>query len=125
MKCELGDIILLNKFLYPDGTAGTLHSFVVVGTERDELEVLPFEYLCFLISSQKEKERYPYNVPIKKDNINCLQRDSHVKCDYMYTGIKEDDILMKVGYVTEEQLDLLFDTYLKSEEDRVTNPNTG
>jgi hypothetical protein len=118
---ELGDIILLNKFFYPDGTKGTLHGFVIIGMERDEFEVLPFEYLCFLISSQKEKEKYLYNVPIKKDNTNRLQKDSHVKCDYMYTGIKKDDILMKVGYVTEEQFDLLIDTYLKSEEDRMNN----
>jgi len=118
MTYEVGDIILLNKFLYPDGTEGTLHSFVVVGIEKDELEVLPFEYLCFLISSQKSKEKYPYNIPIKKDSINCLQKDSHVKCDYMYTGIRKDDILMKVGYVTDEQLELLLDTYLKSEEER-------
>ena len=118
MKCELGDIVLLNKFMYPDGTKGTLHSFVVVGAESDELEVLPLEYLCFLVSSQKSKEKYPYNVPIKKDETNRLQRDSHVKCDYMYTGIKEDDILMKIGYVTEEQFEVLLDTYFESEQDR-------
>jgi len=115
MKCEIGDIVLINQFKYPDGKIGSLHSFVVIDIEKDELEVLPFEYLCFLISSQKEKERYPYNVPIKKDNINRLKVDSHVKCDYIYNGIKKDDIIMIVGRVTEEQYETFIKIYNESQ----------
>ena len=115
MKCEIRDIVLIHDFKYPDGKIGSLHSFVVIDIEKDELEVLPFEYLCFIISSQKEKESYPYNVPLKKDSTNRLLKDSHVKCDYIFSGIKEDDIIMVVGSVTPEQYEKFIDVYIESQ----------
>jgi len=111
MNCEIGDIVLISNFKYSDGSDGSLHSFVVIDVEKDELEVMPLEYLCFLISSNKSKESLPHNVPLKKDNINRLQRDSHVKCDYIYEGITKDDILMVVGLVTPEQLESFWDAF--------------
>jgi len=123
MKCEIGDIVLVSNFMYPDGSDGSLHSFVVIDIENDELDLMPFEYLCFLISSKRTKENYPYNIPIKKDDINGLIVDSHVKCDFIYEGIRKDDILMIVGTVTPEQLDSFWDAYeayldkIKSSED--------
>ena len=114
MKYEVGDIVLIHDFKYSDGKSGSLHSFVIVYVEKDEFEILPFEYLCMLISSQKEKESYPYNMPIKRDNINGLKRDSHVKCDYIYEGIKEKDIFMKVGIVTDEQYETIINLHMQS-----------
>lgn len=111
MNCQIGDIILVSNFRYPDGRDGSMHSFVVIDIEQDELEIMPFEYLCFLISSNKAKENLPFNVPIKKDSVNRLKKDSHVKCDYIYEGIKKDDILMVVGSVTPEQLESFWDVY--------------
>ena len=111
MNCKIGDIVLINSFKYPDGSDGSLHSFVVVDIENDEVGLLPFEYLCFLISSRESKEDFPYNIPIKKDNTNRLKKDSHVKCDYIYEGIRKDDIIMVVGSVTPEQLDSFWDAY--------------
>ena len=119
MKCEIGDIVLIHDFKYPNGKLGSLHSFVVIDIEKDELEVLPFEYLCFLISSQKEKESYPYNVPLKKDNANGLLKDSHVKCDYIFGGIKQDDIIMVVGSVTPEQYEKFIEVYLESQKENL------
>ena len=111
MICEIGDIVLVNNFKYPDGSDGSLHSFVIIEIENDELELMPLEYLCFLISSKGLKENYPYNIPIKKNSVNRLIVDSHVKCDFIYEGIKKDDILMIVGSVTPEQLDSFWDAY--------------
>ena len=116
MKCKVGDIVLINHFKYPSGAEGSLHSFVVIDIKKDELEIMPFEYLCFLISSNKSKENSPYNLPIKKDHINRLKSDSHVKCDYIYEGIKEDDIIMIVGAVTPEQYKAFIELYLESQE---------
>ena len=117
MEIKIGDIVLISSFRYPDGSDGSLHSFVIIDIEQDELGVMPFEYLCFLISSRESKERLPYNVPIKKDGINRLLRDSHVKCDYIYEGIKRDDVIMVVGSVTPEQMEsfwVAYDMFLDS-----------
>jgi len=111
MNCEIGDIVLVSNFKYPDGSDGSLHSFVVIEIENDELDLMPFEYLCFLISSNATKENYPYNIQLKKDDTNRLIVDSHVKCDFVYEGIRKDDILMIVGSVTPEQLDSFWDAY--------------
>ena len=94
MDCSIGDIVLVSNFRYPDGSDGSLHSFVVIDIEKDELGIMPLEYLCFLISSKKAKENLAFNVPIKKDSTNRLQMDSRVKCDYIYEGIKKDDIFL-------------------------------
>ena len=102
MRYGKGDIVLVNDFVYPDGGKGTLHSFVVTGAKGEEVDLIPLEYLCFLISSQKSKEELPFNEPIGKDGGNRLQKDSHVKCDYLY-GIPEEKIIMHVGSVTPEQ----------------------
>ena len=111
MECEIGDIVLVSNFKYPDGSDGSLHSFVVIDIEQDELGILPFEYLCFLISSNKSKEGFLQNIPLKKDDTNRLLTDSHVKCDYIFDGIKKDDILMIVGSVTQQQLDSFWDAF--------------
>ena len=62
MICDIGDIVLVSNFKYPDGSDGSLHSFVVIDIENDELDLMPLEYLCFLISSKDAKEGYPYNI---------------------------------------------------------------
>ena len=111
MECNIGDIVLVNNFKYPDGSDGSLHSFVVIEIENNELDLMPLEYLCFLVSSNKIKENLPYNIPLKKDSFNRLKHDSHVKCDFIYDGIRKDDILMVVGTVTPNQLDLFWDAY--------------
>ena len=111
MICEVGDIVLVSNYRYPDGSDGSLHSFVVIDIKNDALDLMPLEYLCFLISSNSSKENYPYNIPLKKNDINRLIVDSHVKCDFIYEGIRRDDILMIVGSVTPEQLDSFWDAY--------------
>jgi hypothetical protein len=40
MICEIGDIVLVNNFKYPDGSDGSLHSFVIIEIENDELELI-------------------------------------------------------------------------------------
>jgi len=104
MKCEIGDIVLVNNFTYPDGTKGTLHKFVVIDINQDEFELVNLDYLCLIISSNVNKtnttnRNFLYNEPIPPTTESGLRHDGHVKCDYLYS-IKEDDIFMKVGTVT-------------------------
>lgn len=104
MKCEIGDIVLVNNFKYESGAEGTLHSFVVVDIVKDEFEIINLDYVCFLISSNMNKSNdvninYPYNEPIEPTEESGLKKRSHVKCDYLYDKIKENDIFMRIGTI--------------------------
>ena len=119
MKCEIGDIVLVNNFAYKDGSPGTLHSFVVMDIIMDEFEIVNLDYLCFLISSNMKKSNdtnpyFPYNEPIEPTDENGLLRRSHVKCNFLYEKIKEKDIIMRVGTVTPQQYQRFMELYKNS-----------
>ena len=116
MRCEIGDIVLVNNFKYPNGTAGSLHSFVVMGIRQDEFELVNLDYLCFLISSQIHKSNdrnpnFPFNEPLHPTEENGLREESHVKCDILFETIKEDDIFMRVGTITPTQYQRFMELY--------------
>ncbi|MCL2224230.1 MAG: hypothetical protein FWB96_04590 [Defluviitaleaceae bacterium] len=119
MKCEVGDIVLVNNFKYQDGSDGSLHSFVVVDITKDEFEIVNLDYVCFLISSNVSKNSdvnpsYPYNEPIEATGENGLKKRGHVKCDYLFEKIKEEDIFMRVGTITAQQYRRFMELYQTS-----------
>ena len=119
MKCEIGDIILVNSFKYPDGSDGSLHNFVVMSINMDEFEIVNLDYLCFLVSSNMEKSNdinsnYPYNEPITPTEDNGLRKRSHVKCDILYDTIKEENIIMRVGTITPMQYEKFIKLFQRS-----------
>ena len=116
MKCEIGDIVLVNNFKYPDGTKGTLHNFVIMNINQDEFTLVNLDYLCFLISSNIAKNNdvnpnYPYNEPIEATAESGLIENGHVKCDALFGTIRGDDIIMRVGRVTQLQYDRFIELY--------------
>jgi len=118
MKCEIGDIVLVNSYNYPDGTSGSFHNFVIAAIDEDEFTLVHLDYFGFLVSSQVAKnsdinKMYPYNEPINPDDINRLPKRSHVKCDKLIS-VKPDNIVMKLGTVTIEQYDRFMKLYEKS-----------
>ena len=119
MKYEIGDIVLVDKFIYSDGRRGTLHNFVIVGINQDEFQLVDLDYMCFLISSNIAKSNivnpdYPFNEPIYADKETGLKRDGHVKCDELLEGIKKDNIIMHVGSISQEQYDRFTELYWQS-----------
>jgi len=123
MKCDVGDIVLVNNFKYPDGRDGSLHAFVVMDISMDEFEIINLDYLCFLVSSNMGKSNtvngnYPYNEPIMPTEDNGLKVPSHVKCDILYETIKEDDIFMRVGIITKEQYEKFMELFRQSQGDK-------
>ena len=119
MRCDIGDIVLVNNFKFPDGSDGSLHSFVVMDITKDEFEVVNLDYLCFLISSNMSKSNdvnpsFPYNEPMEPSEESGLKKRSHVKCDILYSTIKEEDIFMRVGVVTPMQYKRFLELYRKS-----------
>jgi len=119
LKYEIGDIVLVDKFIYSDGRRGTLHNFVIVGINQDEFQLVDLDYMCFLISSNIAKSNivnpdYPFNEPIYADKETGLKRDGHVKCDELLEGIKKDNIIMHVGSISQEQYDRFTELYWQS-----------
>ena len=119
MTCEIGDIVLISKFKYPDGTPGSLHFFVVMDIKQDEFTLVNIEYLCFLISSNTSKNNtinpnFPYNEPIFPADEIRLPEPSHVKCDILISIVNKDDIIMNIGKITQEQYDRFIELYEES-----------
>jgi len=118
MRCEIGDIVLVDKYEYSSAEPGSYHNFVVVDIRGDDLDLISLDYMGFLVSSQTDKNnnvnpKFPYNEPISPSENNSLTKESHVKCDYQIT-INEDNIVMKTGAVTVAQYEKFMELYRKS-----------
>jgi hypothetical protein len=123
MKCEIGDIVLVDRFAYPNGAKGSLHNFVIMDINQDEFKLINLDYLCFIISSNTSKsntenKRFPYNEPLPATRESGLRKEGHVKCDALFETIKEDDILMRVGTVTPAQYARFKELYRQSLEEK-------
>ena len=90
-KYNVGDIIYVKEFLYPNGSIGYNHLFVII--DDDNISI-PLDYFGFLISSKLNKIKYNSNVLLEKDFLNNLSKDSIVKTDHVYK-ISSDNILFK------------------------------
>ena len=97
---KVGDIVFVNHYNYNDGKLGNNHFFVIV--EQNNLAV-PIENFGMLISSNMKKLKYKSNVKLERDKVNNLKKDSIVKTDVIYK-IKNENILFKIGEVTEEKI---------------------
>ncbi|MCL2821317.1 MAG: hypothetical protein FWD38_10940 [Oscillospiraceae bacterium] len=122
MKCDIGDIVAITNFNHPDNGPGSLHFFVVMDVDQDEYTLVDLIYYCFLISSQTEKNNivnlnYPYNEPINPTDYNGLLKPSHVKCDHFYEINNKDDIIQKLGRVTEAEYTRFVELYTQSLEE--------
>ena len=121
MRCEIGDIVLADKYKYPNGELGSYHFFVIIDTDDENFDVVSLDYIGFLISSNINKNnnvntKYPYNEPIIPDELNRLPKKSHVKCDRQIT-INEDNIIMKLGNITISQYERFMELYKLSMKD--------
>lgn len=105
---NIGDIVFVLEYLYKNGKKGNSHAFVIIDNER----AIDINYFGFLLSSNIDKARYPYNIFIKKDRINRLNKDSIIKCDDLIQ-LENKNIIFKIGKVTNEQLNRCLDTYEK------------
>ena len=114
MEYNLGDIVFLHNksFKYPNGSDGDMHPFVIVAVDKGEYEMFPANYSAFLVSSEEKQENREYNEKLKADKINRLLDDSHVKCDFLYKNIKNEDIFYKLGEVTKEQFFSFIELYV-------------
>lgn len=107
-KYGIGDIVFVENYMYKSGKKGENHLFVII----DEGQAIDINYFGFLLSSKKSKNTYPYNESLDKDEMNCLRKDSIVKCDDLIE-INENEIRLKIGVVSEQELERFITTYEK------------
>lgn len=92
---EIGDIVFVKKYYYPDGSNGENHFFVII--DQNNIAV-PLESFGMLISSKLDKLKYKSNILIEKNKENGLRRDSIIKTDVIYKILNEQ-IVFKIGKV--------------------------
>lgn len=98
-KYDIGDIVFVKRYTYPNGDSGESHLFVLIG---DDGEVVPAEYFGLIVSSHVEKGKnvsnYEYNEELNKNPQNGLSKDSIVRCDDLYS-LQSQYIVYKIGSV--------------------------
>lgn len=107
-KFNIGDIVFVAQYCYKSGELGENH-FLVIIDDGQAIEI--DSYFGFLLTSNKEQIKYPYNKFLKRNDKNHLDKDSIVKCDD-FIEISEDEIKFKVGEVEQHDLERFLDTYM-------------
>lgn len=97
---EVGDIVFVGSYQYPDGSKGKNHFFVII--DQNNMAV-PIENFGMLISSKIDKTRYEANKLLEKDEMNKLHCDSIVKTDVIYKILNEQ-IIFRVGKVDNKNI---------------------
>lgn len=98
---EIGDIVFVKKYYYPDGSKGENHFFVII--DQNNIAV-PLENFGMLISSKLDKLKYEANILLEKSETNGLNRDSIVKTDIVYK-ILNNQIIFKIGRVDKNKVE--------------------
>ena len=113
-KYEVGDIVFVSEYVYPNGKKGDNHFFVIID---DDDKLVPAEYFGLLsssnVSKSKECSDFLYNEPIAKNNTNNLKTDSIVKCDVLY-NIPAENICYKLGSVDVDDYIRFMESYNKA-----------
>ena len=98
---EIGDIVFVKEYSYPDGKKGENHFFVII--DQDNTAV-PIENFGMLVSSNLNKLKFKTNKLLEKDEKNNLHKDSLVKTDIIYK-IPNKQIIFKIGIVSYEKIE--------------------
>lgn len=90
--CKVGDIILVRKYK-SQGKDLKQHSFVVLKADAGEIQGLPYDLVCNVMSSfhseehREKKLKYPGNLEYSPDEENVKNghgRNGYIKGDQLY-----------------------------------------
>ena len=112
---NIGDIVFVSVYMYPDGKIGSNHLFVIIDKDNT---AIPIEYIGMILSSQINKIKFKSNKLIKKDGRNNLNKDSIIKTDTVYK-LNDKQILFKVGEIEKDKIE----EYKKNFSDTLKNNN--
>ena len=108
--CQVGDIIKIQK--YKDrGQLLNRHSFIVIDDTADSINGVPYDIICNVMSSFKDKQQkqrklnYPANYPINVDD-RIVEHDNmiegYVKTDQLYYFHKDKMSYEVIGTIKPE-----------------------
>lgn len=95
--CQIGDIILVQKYKY-HGLDLPRHSFIVISDENGEIQGVSYDFIANVLSSfkndmqRKRKLKYPGNFPIDSDDTETNphnNKSGFVKADQLYYFAKD------------------------------------
>lgn len=104
---NIGDIVFVKNFKFPNGKEGRDHLFVIIDKNNF---AIPAEYLAMLISSKIQKAKYDANILLTRDKQNGLEKDSIVKTDAIYQ-IDNSEVLFRIGTVTQSAINFYLNNY--------------
>lgn len=92
--CKIGDIIVINDAKIGNQSVGK-HSFVVLSTDKGEIEGLSFDLVCNLMSSlegkgdeyKQRKLSYPENMPYSAIEENIYSKYKNGKEGFIKAGV--------------------------------------
>lgn len=139
--CKIGDIIVVKNCKVGDHLIGR-HSFVVLSTEKGEIEGLSFDLVCNIMSSlegkgeayKQKKLSYPENMPYSPTEENIINghgKEGFIKAgmyflfdreelDFYVIGNVEIDLYLKlmefVKNLSEEDISYILDNLKKKDE---------
>lgn len=114
--CKVGDIILVNEYKHENRTLSR-HSFVVINDEGGEVEGIPYDLVCNVMSSFKNpqqkarKMQYDGNFPIVSTDVVTNPNNGlsgYIKSDQLYLFNKSKLDFSVIGYLKQDILELLF-----------------
>ncbi len=116
---EIGDIVFVKEYKYPDGKIGNNHFFVIIDKNNT---AVPIENFGMIISSNLSKLKFSSNKLLEKDKANNLHKDSLVKTDVVYKILNEQ-IAFKIGIVNYEKIEEYKKSFYESLKDEESNNN--
>lgn len=113
--CKLRDIILIDNYV-SEGTPLNRHSFVVIDEVGDEIQGVPYDFVCNVMSSFKNETQkarklsYPGNFPITASDAPVSGgngKDGYIKADQFYYFNKSKIDYTVIGSVNIDVFDEL------------------
>lgn len=121
--CQVGDIIVVQKYKSRGQTIDR-HSFVVIIDEQDEINGIPYDLVCNVMSSfkndaQKERKmKYTGNFPIGIEDRaveNGNKKEGYIKADQLYYFRKKEIDYKVIGNLKPEIFNALMEFIYNSD----------
>lgn len=115
--CKVGDIIVVKNYV-SQGREISKHSFVVLSTEKGEIQGLDYDLVCNVMSSfhseeqRKKKLKYPGNFEYSSDSENIKNghgKDGYIKAEQFYYFDRSKTDFYVLGNVTPELFQALIE----------------